>query len=45
MPLHEPAINNSTDFVQLLITHKADLEARDKDNRTALHEAALKNRP
>ena len=34
--LHEAAINNSTEVAQLLITHKADIEARDKDNRTPI---------
>ena len=42
-PLHLAAINNSTEVAQLLITHKADIEARGRDNQTALHRAAENN--
>ena len=35
-PLHYTALNNSTEIAQLLITHKADIEARDKYNCTPL---------
>ena len=34
--LHEAARNNNTEVAQLLITHKADIEARDKYNQTPL---------
>ena len=38
------AMNNSTEVAQFLITHKADIEARDKDNRTPLELARLTSR-
>ena len=41
--LHAAAFNNSTEVAQLLITHKADIEARDKDNETPLFAAACYN--
>ena len=36
-PLHVAARNNNTEVAQLLITHKADIEARDRFNQTPLH--------
>ena len=42
-PLHLAARYNSTQIAQLLITHKADIEARDEDNNTPLHLAARYN--
>ena len=38
--LHEAALNNSKEVAQLLITHEADIEARDKGNETPLFAAA-----
>ena len=43
MPLHQAAFNNRTEVAQLLITHKADIEARDGLNQTPLHQAAFNN--
>ena len=42
-PLHRAALCNSTEIAQLLIAHKADIEARNKYNNTPLHLAALYN--
>ena len=42
-PLHMAAFNNSTEVARLLITYKADIEARHKHNQTSLHVAAVKN--
>ena len=36
-------MNNSKEVAQLLITHEADIEARNKYNRTPLYEAAWNN--
>ena len=39
--LQVAAFNNSKEVAQLLITHKADIEARDEDNKTPLFAAAF----
>ena len=36
-PLHLAVLKDSTEIAQLLITHKADIEARGEYNRTPLH--------
>ena len=41
--LHEAARNNNIEVAQLLITHKADIKARDEYNRMSLHWAARNN--
>ena len=41
--LQVAASNNSKEAAQLLITHKADIEARDEDNKTPLFAAAFSN--
>ena len=41
--LQVAAFNNSKEAAQLLITHKADIEARDEDNKTPLFAAAFSN--
>ena len=42
-PLHVTARNNSTEVAQLLIIHRADIEARNDDNQTPLCETARNN--
>ena len=42
-PLHLAARYNRTEIAQLLITHKADIEARNEYNNTPLHLAARYN--
>ena len=42
-PLHMAARYSSIEVVQLLIAHKADIEARNKDNQTPLHWATRHN--
>ena len=41
--LHVAAIKNSTEIARLLITHKANIEARDKYNQTPLFVTAIYN--
>ena len=42
-PLHYSASTNNAKLAELLITNKADIDARDEDNQTPLHTAAYNN--
>ena len=42
-PLHYAASTNNAKLAELLITNKADIDARDEDNQTPLHTAAYNN--
>ena len=42
-PLHYAASTNNIKLAELLVTNKADIDARDEDNQTPLHTAAYNN--
>ena len=42
-PLHYAAYHNRTEVALMLLTHNADIEARDDDSRTPLHYATWFN--
>src|SRR5205807_1549839 len=44
IPLHDAAWFGHTDVVKLLLDHKADIDARDKDGQTPLMLAAASHR-